>query len=104
MNFTWAGFKAMKIPLWETITGMGVAVGITWAAFAWADELEDKQKVTQGQLDQLVTIVSKTATDSNQIHRMNRDDIDEAQREFELLKQEIELRRELEERENRDDT
>jgi hypothetical protein len=97
MNFTWSDFTGMKIPLWETITGMAAAIGITWAAFAWADDIEDKQKVTQTQLDQLVVIVTKTTTDNAEKDRMQDADIDKIEDNFDLLRQEIEIRRELEE-------
>ena len=91
----WAEFKSMNLPLWEVLGGIVVAVGVTWAAFAWADDVEDKQETTQTQLDQLITIVATSASASNEIHEKTRESMADAQKKFELLKQEMELRREL---------
>lgn len=99
MNLSWSDVKAMKLPLWEVLAGIGVAIGVTWAAFTWADDIEDKQIKTQDQLSQLVLIVTKTTTANDQTNEIQDEDIDQVERAFELLRQEMELRRELQ-REN----
>ncbi len=96
MNVTWSDFKSMKLPLWEVLIGGGAAVTITWAAFAWADELHDKQVKTQDQLDQLVTIVSASTSQNNETHEEQEENIERVERDFELLVREMEVRREIE--------
>jgi hypothetical protein len=92
----WSAIKNAKLPLWEAITGMVAVAGIAWAAFAWADEVQDKQLTTQGQLDQLILVVSTTTQDNYAVHKSTNVALTEQKLELELLKQEIELRRELE--------
>ncbi len=93
---TFDELKRMNIPLWEVFAGGAALVAVVWAAFAWADDIEDKQRITQDQLDQLVVIVSKTSSDNSNTHDVQAEDIERVEVGFELLKQELELRRELE--------
>ncbi len=69
--------------------------GIAWAAFAWADNIEDSQVTTQGQLDQLILVVSTTTQDNHAVHKSTNVKLTEQKHALELLKQEIDLRREL---------
>ncbi len=91
----WSDFKTMQLPLWEVITGMAAIVAVAWAAFAWADAIEDSQITTQGQLDQLILVVSTTTQDNAAVHNSTNVRLTDTKQELELLKQEIELRREL---------
>lgn len=93
----WADFKTMRMPLWEVATSMVVLVGAVWWAFGWADTLEDSQVTTQGQLDQLILLVSTTTQDNHEVHKSTNVALIEQKHALELLKQDIELRRELEE-------
>ena len=93
---TWNALKSTKIPMWEVLVAMAVLVGATWGAFTWADELEDTQITTQRQLDQLVLLVVTTTRDNQAVHKSADTQLIEHRHALELLKQEIELRRELE--------
>jgi len=92
----WSDFKSMQLPLWEVITSMVFVIGGVWWAFAWADNIEDSQVTTQGQLDQLILVVSTTTQDNHEVHQSTNAALTEQRHALELLKQEIELRRELE--------
>lgn len=92
----WADFKTMQLPLWEVATAMVVIIGAVWWAFGWADTIEDSQVTTQGQLDQLILVVSTTTQDNHEVHQSTNSALIEQRHALELLKQEIELRRELE--------
>lgn len=91
----WADFKAMQLPLWEVATSMAFVIGGVWWAFAWADSIDDSQVTTQMQLDQLILVVSTTTQDNAAVHNSTDTRLTETKQELELLKQEIELRREL---------
>ena len=88
--------KQMKIPFGAAIAGIVTAVGVAWGAFVWADEMKDQQATTQAQLDQLVVIISQKTVKDEETHDVQAEDIERVERAFELLKRELEIRRELE--------
>jgi hypothetical protein len=91
----WHDLTELKLPLWKVGAWSLVLIGAVWGAFTWADDIEDKQMATQDQLSQLVLIVTKTTTDTNAKNDIQDEDIDAIEDAFDLLRQEIELRREL---------
>lgn len=93
MTLAWADIMKMKLPI-TVISGI---VGVAVTAFLWADDVEDKQLETQNQLDKLVTIVTVTTLDNQAVHQSQNTGLIETKQELELLQQEIELRRELDE-------
>lgn len=96
MPLRWSDLRSLKVPIWEVIAAMVVLVGVAWAAFSWADELEDAQLATRRHLDELVMLVVTTTRDNQAIHQSTDADLTKNRHALELLKQEIELRRELE--------
>ncbi|MGI9250962.1 MAG: hypothetical protein ACR2PR_07160 [Pseudohongiellaceae bacterium] len=92
----WEEIQRLRIPLWEVAVGAVTLIGVAWAAFTWADDIEDKQVKTQDQLDQLVTIVATQTTQNTKTNEEQDKAIAEVKRNFELLEQEVILRRELE--------
>ena len=96
-TLTLDSIRNMHLPLGWVAGFIVTVVAVTWAAFVWADDIADKQLKTQDQLDQLILIVTTTTTKNADVHDELEDNIDDVEKAFLLLKQEMELRRELRE-------
>lgn len=94
----------LKIPIAGGIGILATAIGMAWGVFVWADELKDQQAVTQTQLDQLVVIISQKTVNDEEKFDVQAEDIERVERAFELLKRELEIRREIEARDSEDPT
>lgn len=88
----------LKIPIAGGIGVLTTAIALAWGVFVWADDLKDQQAVTQTQLDQLVVIISQKTVNDEEKFDVQAEDIERVERAFELLKRELEIRREIEER------
>jgi len=85
----------MEIP----ILAVFAIVGFSITAYMWADDLDDAQRETQKQLDQLVTITIITTKENSVVHKEHAESLSSIQTSLELIAQEIRLRREIQ-REN----
>lgn len=92
VNKLWHEMKTMSIPLVE----VGVIIGIAITGYVWADDLDDAQKKTQDQLNQLVTLVAENVKENKTIHKDQSESLASIQTSLELMALEARLRRELE--------